>query len=79
MTYIEKLMSAVKFDDEMLTQEEIGRLRESISERITLSFCPVMFELLRRRGAKMPEIFKDLGECGFEGMCEDCWAQEIAQ
>ena len=77
MTYIEKLMSAIKFDDEMLTQEEIERLRVGASEGIVSAYCPYMFGLLRKSGAKVPE--KTAFTCDFEGACEDCWAQEIEQ
>lgn len=81
MTYIEKLMSAVKFDDEMLTQEEKGRLREGAAEGIIEAHCPYMFSLLRKCGAKIPDKMKDTGapDCDFDGACEDCWAQEIGQ
>lgn len=79
MTYIEKLVSAVKFDDEMLTREEIERLREGASEGIIGAHCPYMFSLLRKCGAKLPNKTAATGapDCDFKGACEDCWAQEI--
>lgn len=82
MTYIEKLMSAVKFDDEMLTQEEIERLRVGASVGVVSAYCPYMFGLLRNGGAKVPEKTASTGDpdgCDFEGTCEDCWEREIAQ
>ena len=82
MTYIEKLMLAVKFDEELLTQEEIERLRVGASEGIVSAYCPYMFGLLRKSGAKLPEEIAATGDpdgCSFEGACEDCWEQEIEQ
>ena len=82
MTYIEKLMSAIKFDEELLKQEEIERLRVGASEGIVRAYCPYMFGLLRISGAKLPEEIAATGDpddCSFEGTCEDCWEQEIAQ
>lgn len=80
MTYIEKLMSAVKFDDEMLTPCEIERLSGIIASEIADIDCPYMYGLLRKCGAEVPEGIKETGnpgDCGMDGDCEACWAQEI--
>lgn len=80
MTYIEKLMSAIKFDKEMLTPNDIVRLREIISSELTDMDCPCKYELLRKCGAEIPEGFRETGnpgKCEFAGGCELCWSQEI--
>ena len=80
MTYIEKLMSAVKFDDEMLTGEDIKRLKTHLRDIVTEADCPEMYESLRKYGAPGPVQLEneDYG-CEFAGGCELCWAQEIEQ
>lgn len=68
MTYIEKLMSAIKFDDEMLTQEEIDDLREIFIWQIEEQYCPY----------DMPSLKCPFSKCPYEKChSEACWAQEI--
>ena len=71
MTYLEKLMSAVKVDDELLTSCEAELLRDSLSKFfnhcLVMSSCPGHFFT----GASH---FRYRCDFGFD--CVRCWNQE---
>lgn len=73
MTYIEKLMSAIKFDDEMLTPGEIEMLRGVIRWPIEDNFCPAEFAFLKGPGTQKCPFLRAKEGC--EGRC---WNEEVA-
>ena len=40
MTYLEKVMQAVKLDKELLTEEQADQLKETFQPAIGTNFCP---------------------------------------
>ena len=74
MTYIEKLMTAIKFDDEMLTADEIGMLRGLISEQICDRYCPANIKFLQG-----PGLYEDEDDCPVAGPCLKCWNMEAEE
>ena len=71
MTYIEKLMSAIKFDEELLKPNEIEMLRGVIRWPIEDNFCPSEFTFLKGPGFAKCPFFKAKEGC--EGRC---WNEE---
>lgn len=71
MTYIKKLMSAIKFDDEMLTPREIEMLRGVIRWAIENNFCPAELTFLKGPGSAKCPFLKAKEGC--EGRC---WNEE---
>lgn len=72
MTYIEKLMSAIKFDEELLKPDEIKMLRKIISWQIQDRLCPSEITFLKGPGGgKCPLL--DVGSCW-----DQCWDTEAA-
>lgn len=72
MTYIEKLMSAIKFDEELLKPDEIKMLREIIGWLIRSQFCPSNITFLKGPGPNKCHLL-DVESC-----LDQCWDTEAA-
>lgn len=73
MTYLEKVMSAIRFDTERLSSYEIERLREIIGWQIRSQLCPSDITCLKGPGpGKCPLL--DVGSCR-----DQCWDMEVAE
>lgn len=72
MTYIEKLMSAIKFDEELLKPNEIEMLRKIISWQIQDRLCPSEIAFLKGPGPNKCPL-RDVGSCR-----DQCWDTEAA-
>ena len=72
MTYIEKLMSAVKFDEELLTTGEIETLRDIISWQIQDQLCPSDIAFLKAPALNVCPHLK------VNGCSAQCWETEVA-
>ena len=68
MTYIEKVMQAVKFDKELLTEEQADQLKETFQPAIGTNFCPGDFII----GGPM----QVKNTCPKSIHCWCCWTQE---
>lgn len=62
------LFSAIKFDDDRLTEEEQIFLREIFKEALIKKACPSMFDFLKQRGGG------NGAECN--GNCRACWLHD---
>lgn len=72
MTYLEKVLSGIRFDDELFTASEIETLREILSWQIQDQLCPADIAFLRGPGAeKCADL--DVGNCSGQ-----CWNTEAA-
>lgn len=71
MTYLEKLMSAVKVDDELLTPQEAKQLRRALSEFFTRNFRHNWCRMDFSDGASQSPK-----RCLFRYDCFWCWNQE---
>lgn len=72
MTYLEKVLSAIKFDENRFKPDEIEKLREIIGWQIRSQLCPSDITLLK---GPCPN------SCAFRaaGACRDqCWDTEAA-
>lgn len=56
MTYLEKLMTAIRFDDEMLTADEIEKLRGIISGELCIRICPSDIKFLEGPNFEPPQL-----------------------
>lgn len=65
MTYIEKIMQAIKIDKEILTEDQRLRLTEGIEHIIRDRYCPADF---------LESVTEQ--ECKGTNHCEDCWNRE---
>lgn len=77
MTYLEKLMSAVKFDDEMLMPHERLMVEKFLREAVIKNCCPKIFHQTRSR--KAIERFNRCMEEGEHGDCAECWGREYGE
>ena len=72
MTYLEKVLSAIKFDESRFKPDEIERLRKIIGWQIRSQLCPSDITFLKGPGPS---------DCAFRaaGACRDqCWDTEAA-
>ncbi len=75
MTYLEKLMTAIRFDDEMLTADEIKKLRVIIRGWLCIRLCPSDIKFLQGPGPG-PQHLRFLYP---RGTCTtQCWDKEAA-
>lgn len=72
MTYLEKVMSAIRFDTERLSAYEIERLREIIGWQIRSQLCPSDITFLKGPGPNKCPLL-DVGSCR-----DQCWDTEAA-
>lgn len=73
MTYLEKVLSAIRFDTERLTANEIETLRKIIGWQICSQLCPSEITFLKGPGGgKCPLL--DVGSCW-----DQCWDTEAAE
>ena len=68
MTYLEKVMQAVKLDKELLTEEQADQLKETFQPAIGTNFCPGDFII----GGPM----QVKNTCPNSIHCWCCWTQE---
>lgn len=72
MTYLEKVMSAIRFDENIFKPDEIETLREIIGWQIRSQLCPSDITCLKGPGpGKCPLL--DVGSCR-----DQCWDTEAA-
>lgn len=72
MTYLEKVMSAIRFDTERLSAYEIEKLREIIGWQICSQLCPSDITFLKGPGPNSC-VFRAAGACW-----DQCWDMEAA-
>ena len=73
MTYLEKVMSAIRFDENIFKPDEIETLREIIGWQIRSQLCPSDITFLKGPGPdKCPLL--DVGSCW-----DQCWDTEAAE
>ena len=71
MTYIEKLLSGIKFDRAVLSEEEEKNIREHIEAHPHTLCCPGdVFEGAPRQGKR---------QCRELNTCKDCWKRRAAK
>lgn len=70
MTYIEKLMSGIKFDRAVISEQEEKRIREHIAAHPHTLFCPGHVFV----GAPLP----GKRTCGFNS-CAKCWKSKAPE
>lgn len=73
MTYLEKVLSAIRFDENIFKPDEIETLREIIGWQIQDQLCPADIAFLRGPGAEECADL-DVGKCS--GQCWDTEATE---
>lgn len=73
MTYIEKLLSGVKVDRELLCEAAVEEIVRSIETHFIKYHCPEDFFC-----DDEPELGEYIG-CHFSGTCKECWNQEAPQ
>ena len=67
MTYLEKVLSAIKFDESLFKADEIEKLREIIGWQIRSQLCPSDITFLNKCS------LRDMGSCR-----DQCWDTEAA-
>ena len=72
MTYLEKVLSAIKFDESRFKPDEIERLREIIGWQIRSQLCPSDITFLKGPGPNKCPL-RDVGSCW-----DQCWDTEAA-
>lgn len=78
MTYIERLMLAVKFDGAMLMPHERLMVEKFLREAVVRNCCPDFFH--RTRSCKATKRFNRCMEEGEEpGDCAECWGREYGE
>ncbi len=71
MTYIEKLLSGIKFDRAVLSEDEIKNVRERIEAHPYTLCCPGdVFEGAPRQGKR---------QCRELTTCKDCWKRRAGK
>lgn len=70
MTYIEKLLSGIKFDRAVLSEEEAKNIRDRIETHLYMLCCP-------------GDVFKGAPRTGkrqcWELTCKDCWKRKASK
>lgn len=76
MTYMEKVLSAVRFDDELMSRYESDWLKDEICGVIRMRMCPGSFHKLFGAGAPIRRSMDTCPVITGKGNCAWCWEQE---